>query len=379
MSFAKAVLISITIFTIFTFFTIGYPVLADYLSELSEEPIEIYENNIETMTTIAEATKTLAFHEPYGSFDDFDFKMPDDTGRTQEKTYKWEYRTYECSIYTTYDTDIYDFYSNRNRDRDYSSFITDPYDDKLIESIANSLDNLTMTMELPDSEIPYLAISFVQALPYTSDSISSGYDEYPRFPYETLYLGGGDCEDTAILSAAILRELGYDVVFITLPSHAAIGIKGSDDISGSYYTYNNENYYYLETTNTGWNVGAIPEEYQSEDAQILPIYEKTELFTTFDATVRSNGNADYVDVTVTVTNVGSLEANNVEIYVALQTLDENTVYAHITSEELPKLPTDIPITYEVTDLKVNSDELYRILVQARGDNVVSDPSYSEWR
>ena len=69
------------------------------------------------------------------------------------------------------------------------------------------------------TEIPYIAMAFVQSLPYVSDSVSSGYDEYPRFPFETLYHGGGDCEDSSILLASILYDMGYGVALIELPGH----------------------------------------------------------------------------------------------------------------------------------------------------------------
>ena len=51
-------------------------------------------------------------------------------------------------------------------------------------------------------------LSFVQSLPYTLDDVTTGYDEFRRYAVETLIEGGGDCEDTTILVAAILRGLG---------------------------------------------------------------------------------------------------------------------------------------------------------------------------
>lgn len=67
-------------------------------------------------------------------------------------------------------------------------------------------------------------LAFVQSLPNTSNSITTGYDEYTRFPLETLVDGGGDCEDTSILFITLIRILGYDSVFIDLPRHLAVGL-----------------------------------------------------------------------------------------------------------------------------------------------------------
>jgi predicted transglutaminase-like cysteine proteinase len=94
----------------------------------------------------------------------------------------------------------------------------------------------------PLDEVSFV-LSFVQSLKYTSDSATTGYDEYPRFPVETLVDEGGDCEDTTILFATLVENLGYGVIFINPPNHVAVGVKG-DNLDGNYYTYGNATYYY---------------------------------------------------------------------------------------------------------------------------------------
>lgn len=115
-------------------------------------------------------------------------------------------------------------------------------------------------------------LAFVQSLPYTSDSITSGYDEYPRFPVETLVDGGGDCEDTSILFATITLILNYDTILISPPNHCAVGVWGRN-LQGSYYTYLNRTYYYCETTGNGWRIGQIPNEYKGVSAHLYSINE----------------------------------------------------------------------------------------------------------
>ena len=68
-------------------------------------------------------------------------------------------------------------------------------------------------------------VSFAQNLPYTADDVTTGFDEYPRFPYETLYDNGGDCEDTSILVSAMLRELRYGVALLHFPGHMAVRLR----------------------------------------------------------------------------------------------------------------------------------------------------------
>jgi hypothetical protein len=114
-------------------------------------------------------------------------------------------------------------------------------------------------------------LAFVQSLPYTSDSVTTGFDEYPRFPLETLVDNGGDCEDTAILFATLVLIEGYGTVLIHPPNHLAVGVLGSSDIAGSYYTYNGGRYYYCETTGDGWGIGDLPSEFDGVSAYIYPI------------------------------------------------------------------------------------------------------------
>lgn len=115
-------------------------------------------------------------------------------------------------------------------------------------------------------------IDFIQNLPYVPDDVSKGYNDYSKFVAETLVEGGGDCEDTTILTAAVLSSppFEYGVVLIYLPGHVAVGIYGTD-LPGTYYEYNGRRYYYLETTGRDWDVGELPEKYRDDEARIIPV------------------------------------------------------------------------------------------------------------
>ena len=130
-----------------------------------------------------------------------------DSNGSFERKFTWFYEGYKLQISMRFFPETYEIYKNRTRKRTYDLFASDSYDDELIKSIADSLNKLGKEEGFEDSEIPYIAASFVQSLEYTSDSVTTGFDEYPRFPYETLYDNGGDCEDTSILTVAILQEL----------------------------------------------------------------------------------------------------------------------------------------------------------------------------
>jgi len=114
-------------------------------------------------------------------------------------------------------------------------------------------------------------LAFVQAIPYASDVESAGAGEYWRFPIETLYDQVGDCEDSTILAAAILRRLGHNVVAIDLPDHAALGVEIPVGLPGHYLEHDGKRMYYCETTVKGWIVGELPSHYADASATIVPI------------------------------------------------------------------------------------------------------------
>ena len=120
-------------------------------------------------------------------------------------------------------------------------------------------------------QLNYL-ISFVQSLPYTVDKETTLADEYPRYPVETLFDRGGDCEDTSILVATLPDNMGYDVALLHLKDdqHMAVGIVLPSGY-GTYYGYNSKRYYYIETTGEGWGIGDFPPKLTGSNTFIYPL------------------------------------------------------------------------------------------------------------
>ena len=293
--------------------------------------------------------------------------------------YTWEYDNQEFWIKFEYNKDAYEAYSQRSRYRDFDHFVTDPYDDELISQITAQLTNLANSGGYGTNEIPYIAMGFVQALPYISDSASAGYDEYPRYPFETLYHGGGDCEDSSILLAAILYDMGYGVALIELPGHMAVGVKGDENIYGNYYEYAGTKYYYLETTDSGWDVGAIPDEYVGAEALITPIYSGyPELRMEFTGSSKRDNYYTYVDLNIKLENVGSASAEDVIIYTSLETTDDGMVWDQIKSDTISSIGADESITYTVSNLKAPVGEWYRVGIWAVSTNSNPEYIYSDW-
>lgn len=104
--------------------------------------------------------------------------------------------------------------------------------------------------------------------------------EYPKYPLETLMDRAGDCEDQAILAAALLQRMGYQVALLVLPTHVALGVAGLN-LPGAYVTEPTSGicYYYVETTVPHWLPGEVPRQFQPElvtgDFDILPVMVTT--------------------------------------------------------------------------------------------------------
>lgn len=137
-----------------------------------------------------------------------------------------------------------------------------------LKNLANTLRDWATKRNYGSYDEASFVLAFVQSLPYTSDSVSSGFDEYPRFPIETLVDQGGDCEDTSILYATLMKILGYGVVYFTLPGHAAVGVL-AENVPGTYVEYNGGKYYYAETTGENWRIGDLPSEFNGKPVGIL--------------------------------------------------------------------------------------------------------------
>ncbi|MCL2022744.1 MAG: InlB B-repeat-containing protein [Oscillospiraceae bacterium] len=121
-------------------------------------------------------------------------------------------------------------------------------------------------------------VAFVQNFDYQSDKKTKGVKEYPRFPYEQMYDKKGDCEDTAILLIAILRQLGYNTVMIEFSDHVMVGVAMKNEkvlkalekryrYVVNYYRLDGKKYHVIETTAIA-PIGYLPSEYWGVSARL---------------------------------------------------------------------------------------------------------------
>ncbi|MFA5375162.1 MAG: hypothetical protein WC455_05330 [Dehalococcoidia bacterium] len=290
------------------------------------------------------------------------------------RQYEWSYDGRDRQWTLEIPQSLYDYYVERPRatTEDYSIYVTHPSDDAYIDMLIEIIEGFATDAGYDELETVNLAVSFIQNLPYTNDSVTTPYDEYPRYPIETLVDNGGDCEDTSILMAAILNEMGYETVLLSLPNHMAVGVLGSEGISGTYFSHNDGKYYYLETTGSGWEIGELPSAYTGESASIYDIVPVPIL--TQDWNAESYG-YNKMGLTVTVENLGTDTATGIYIYAAFDA--GNDMVWNAEESQLFDLGPDQSITINM-QLDMPQDEYTRLIVQIVDNDYSVDTSYSEW-
>ena len=87
-------------------------------------------------------------------------------------------------------------------------YINDENNARLVRQVVNAMRDVAEALSYDDSAVAREMAKFVQdCIVYEYDSDTTGQDEFPRYPIETLYERRGDCEDTSILMAALLKAI----------------------------------------------------------------------------------------------------------------------------------------------------------------------------
>jgi hypothetical protein len=157
---------------------------------------------------------------------------------------------------------------------EYVGMAEDPDDDAIIDAITGYLNEAAATAGFDEREKVELALVFVQSFSYIGDNVTAALDEYPRYPVETLFEREGDCEDTSILLAAILDEMGYDVALLLFEEfdHIGLGVSIPSEyvMHGNSWIYEDTRYWYLDTSG-GRSIGWCPEPYNETSAYVYPV------------------------------------------------------------------------------------------------------------
>lgn len=171
---------------------------------------------------------------------------------------------------------------------DYGRFVRDGLTPEVDEA-TQQLRRITERDQLHTISEINNVLALAQAFRYVLDHEDKGVPEYPKYPLETMMEGRGDCEDHAIVAAACLVRLGYDVRLVSLeygagPGHMALAIAGADELPDAFALrdpISGRRFYYCEaTTDAGsrdphaiaFRMGEIPERDRQAKMELITIH-----------------------------------------------------------------------------------------------------------
>lgn len=242
----------------------------------------VVENTTAGKTEGGDAPENSALINPGESFTYLEDRMPDpklvagmvNNPVSNEFTWTSFEGLYYATICYSIDEELYNYYKSLPRyygNNEYINYIEDPVNHEYIQMIVENLADIGDRRGYSTGERVREAICFCQNFEYEPDNGEEGTIEWPKYPVELLYDRKGDCEDTSILLAGILSEMGYGVALIKYDDHMAVGLKGDETIVGTFFESEGLKYYYIETTDTGWYIGDIPDNYKDKPATVIVI------------------------------------------------------------------------------------------------------------
>ena len=197
--------------------------------------------------------------------------------------YEWSYKGSKWEYDAQIPRSTYEYFRSKERAMSYREYVLNPLDDEHMSHLAGLFSEQAEQKGWGEWDTITFVLSFVQSMPYTIDKVTTGYDNYPRYPIETIVDGGGDCEDASILFASLIREMGYGVVLLELEEdhHMAAGVLVSQTLVDNwqlqypltyYTTQDGKIYAYCETTGEGWQLGHKPDDFISKTARIIDVF-----------------------------------------------------------------------------------------------------------
>ena len=180
--------------------------------------------------------------------------------------------------------------------------------DSFMQTLAQKLNETGTQMGYSSYDQVNFVLSFVQSIPYAFDNVSTGYQVYQRFPVETLVDNTGDCKSHSILFATLTLLMDYGTVFISPPDHLAVGVLGNN-LGGSYWTYNNQTYYYCETTGAGFKIGQLPDQFIDQKAFVYSIDDSQQYIPNYQATSATQTDPTIIPGTPAPTTEPTIQPN----------------------------------------------------------------------
>ena len=283
-------------------------------------------------------------------------------------TYTWSYKDIAWSYKAVVQQAKYDLFKAKSHGSDisFASFAMAAEDRDLLDSTAAQFLQGGSRSGYTNCDEAMNAIAFVQSIPYYEDHPEGG----PRYPLETLADGQGDCKDKSVLAAALLHEMGFDVVLLKFPNHVALGLNVAG-AGGASYAYNGAQYYYVEMTSPGWGIGEVPDELKDITPTVLPLVKNPALQITV-TTSQGDAVGGVVDCLAhySVTNLGPGTARSLTLKIHALALSkgDNVAWGDEQTFDLNDLAEGHTTSGDALFL-IPAGEPSRIVCIATGENV----------
>lgn len=168
--------------------------------------------------------------------------------------------------------DIWSYYNiDTNQDSDYnftfwSMFYQDVYNKNFyrVNEIVEWFKNEAKNKKWDTYALANNVMKAIQVIPYerpsnivkNKKSAAHSLDYFT--PNEVAWYNKGDCDTKSLFMVLILRKLGFDaVMYYSFDyGHAMVGLNINGN--GTYKTYNNKKYYFIESTYPDWKIGDLP-------------------------------------------------------------------------------------------------------------------------
>ena len=147
----------------------------------------------------------------------------------------------------------------------YGNFLSYQVGDSSIKDLISLAEEVRVRNLWTETEKLEFLLALVQYIPYDQEKVSSGTNNNPFFPYETLYLNRGVCSDKTFLALNITRELNYGAAILDFPdlNHSALGI-----LCPKEHSIRNSGYCFVETTNY-FPPGVVPQSINEGQAELF--------------------------------------------------------------------------------------------------------------
>ena len=278
-------------------------------------------------------------------------------------SYSWALKETNFTLELDIPIGLYDSYASKTRiftsdPSVYSLYVSHPDDDEYLSHIAEAIKQMAQEAGFTAEDYLKSIIRFVRSISYSDDFQSTGFDEYPKYPIETLVDGTGDCEDSSILLVSILQAAGIPSVLLltnnsVIPGHSSVGIAGEGTSDLISYEYDDKKYFYVEATNIDLAIGHVLEMYNPEDFLVVPLDPLPAITYTIDD-IRAGR---VYRIRAYVKNIGSIPVEGIKLVSIIYSEDEEVVVFQESEPFSLSIDQEAIVTFYLPYKKAGNHEL----------------------